>query len=273
MNVYISADIEGINGVVSSPETEPLAPEWTRMRKLMMGEVNAAVEGAVAAGAQEILVNDSHASMKNLMIEDLHPAATLLSGGGKMWSMMAGIDKRFDAVLFIGYHARAGSTPATIDHTYWGPDSVQGVWLNGIEVGEYGLNGALAGYFGVPVALLTGDQTACAQAHEFFGDHLETVIVKQAISRSSAILNPPARVHDLIRDATYRTLKRQHPPHVLPSPITLRVQFARSSQADRSEFLPGVRRIAARAVEYTHDDYGEVFKAFYTLMILGEVKN
>ncbi|MGB8648188.1 MAG: M55 family metallopeptidase [Anaerolineae bacterium] len=272
MNVYISADIEGINGVVSSAETEPLTPEWARMRKLMMGEVNAAVEGALAAGAQEILVNDSHSSMKNLMLEDLHPAATLLSGGGKMWSMMAGIDRRFDAVFFIGYHARAGSTPATIDHTYWGPDSVQGVWLNGIEVGESGLNGALAGYFGVPVALLTGDQTACAQAREFFGEHLETVVVKQAISRSAAINYAPSRVQEMIRSAAARTLARAHLPYVLAAPITLRVQYARSSQADRAEFLPDAKRIGPRLVEYTHEDYGHVFKAFYAFMILGDVK-
>ncbi len=189
------------------------------------------------------------------MLEDLHPRATLLSGGGKMWSMMAGIDKRFDAVLFIGYHARAGSTPASIDHTYWGPDYVHGVSLNGVQVGEYGINGALAGYFGVPVALLTGDQTACAQAREFLGEHLETVAVKQAISRSAAILQPPARVQELIREATTRTLGRSHPAHKLSTPITLGVQYARSSQADRAEFLPGLKRVGPRAVEYTHDDY------------------
>ncbi len=271
MKVYISADIEGVAGISGSPETEPLAPEWARARRLMLGEVNAAIEGAVAAGAQEILVNDSHWDMNNLMLEELHPAATLLSGGGKMYSMMAGIDRTFDAVLFIGYHARVGSSPASIDHTYSGPDRIQGVWLNDIEVGEYGLNGALAGYFGVPVALLAGDQTVCAQARELFGDHLETVAVKQALSRTAAIHLPLARVHQMICDATQRTLARPHPPFTLPAPITVRVQFARSSQADRAENMPGARRISARAVEYTHEDYGQVFRGFYTLLVLGEV--
>lgn len=280
MNVYISADIEGVAGVVSGAETEPLAPEWARARRLMMGEVNAAIEGALAAGAQEILVNDSHWTKKNLMIEDLHPAATLLSGDVKMFSMMAAIDRpplpgsdrRFDAVFFIGYHARAGSSPATIDHTFYDPNVVQGVWLNDIEVGEYGINGALAGYFGVPVALMTGDQTACAQAREFFGEHLETVVVKQAVSRVAAQSYPPARVHEMIRQAAQRALARPHPLYVLPPPITLRVRLARTTQADRAAYLPGVKRIAPTILEYAHDDYVEIFRAFYTLLILGNIQ-
>ncbi len=272
MNIYISADIEGIAGVVSGAETEPLTPEWTRSRKLMMGEVNAAIEGAVAAGASEIVVNDSHWTKKNLMIEDLHPAATLLSGDIKMFSMMAGISKNFDAVFFVGYHARAGSSPATIDHTFYDPSVVQGVWLNGIEVGEYGINGALAGYFGVPVALITGDQTACAQARDFFGEHLETVVVKQAVSRVAANSLPPTRVHEMIRTAAQRALTRPHSPYILTSPITLQLQFARSSQADRAEYLPESKRVAPTIMEYTHDDYLQVFRAFYTMLILGNVQ-
>ena len=272
MKIYLSADIEGIAGVVSAAETEPLTPEWARARRLMMGEVNAAIEGALAAGAREILVNDAHWTKKNLMLEDLHPAASLLSGDIKPYSMMAGIDQGFDAALFIGYHARAGSAASSIDHTYVGPQLVQGVWLNGIEVGEYGLNGALAGYFGVPVALMTGDQTACAQAREFFGDHLETVVVKQAVTRVAAINLSIPRVHQLIREGTQRALANPHPPHVVPPPISLRIKFTRSLQADRAEYLPGSRRAAPTVVEFTDEDYARVFRAFYALLVLGNVE-
>lgn len=272
MRVYISADIEGISGVVSSAETEPASPEWARARRLMMREVNAAVEGALAAGAKEILVNDAHGTKKNLMVEDLNPAAILLSGEWKMYSMMAGLDSGFAAVLFIGYHARVGSSQASIDHTFYDPGIVQGVWLNGIEVGEYGLNGALAGYFGVPIALLTGDQTVCAQGREFFGEHLETVVVKEAVSRTAAKILPPLRVHEMIRAAAERALKKEHTPYRLQAPITLRVRFARSSQADRAEYLPDSKRISATEMEYVHDDYRQVFRAFYSMIVLGNLQ-
>lgn len=271
MNVYISADIEGVAGVTSGAETEPLTPEWQRMRRLMTGEVNAAIEGALAAGAQEILVNDSHWSMNNLIIEDLNPAARLLSGNIKPQAMMAGLDQRFDAVFFVGYHARAGSSPASIDHTFYGPQTVQGVWLNGIEVGEYGMNGALAGYHGVPVALLTGDQTVCAQAREFFGGHLETVEVKQAVSRVAAISLHPSRAQQLIRQAAQRALSHPHAPYALRAPVTLRLQFARTSQADRAEYLPGATRVAPTVMEYTHADFMVVFRAFYSMLMMGNV--
>lgn len=272
MKIYISADIEGVSGVVSGAETEPLTPEWARGRALMMGEVNAAVEGAVAAGAREILVNDAHWTKKNLRIEDLHPAASLLSGDVKPYSMMAGIERGFDGVFFIGYHARAGSAAASIDHTYFGPQIVQGVWLNGIEVGESGLNGVLAGYFGVPVALVTGDQTACAQAREFFGEHLETVVVKRALTRVAALNLPPARVHQMIREGAQRTLSRTHAPYVLRPPITVRIRFTSTLQADRAEYLPGARRIEPTMVEYADDDYARVFRSFYAMLLLGNVE-
>ncbi len=272
MKVYISADIEGISGVVSAAETEPLSPEWGHARHLMMGEVNAAVDGALTAGATDILVNDAHGTKRNLIIEDLNPAATLLSGEWKMYSMMSGLDSSFAAVFFIGYHARVGSAQASIDHTFYEPGIVQGVWLNGIEVGEYGLNGALAGYFGVPVALMTGDQTACAQASAFFGEHLETVIVKQAVSRTAAKCLPPSRVHEMIRAAAERALHKEHTPCTLQRPITLRLKFARSSQADRAEYLPDSKRITATEMEYVHGDYLQVFRAFYSMIVLGNLQ-
>jgi D-amino peptidase len=166
MKVYISSDFEGASGIVHYDQTDLAHPEFVRGRKLLMGEVNAAIEGALAQGASEILVNDAHWTYRNLVLEDLNPAAVLLSGKPKPYMMMAGIDGGYEAAFFIAYHARAGSAFANLDHSSNDLEIVQSVWLNDREVGETGLNAALAGYFGVPVVLVTGDQTTCAEAKD-----------------------------------------------------------------------------------------------------------
>src|SRR2546423_12729794 len=161
MRVYISVDMEGIAGVVHESQTDPTTPafaaEYGRFRRLMTAEANAAVEGALAAGATRVLVNDSHWFMRNLLAEELHQAAELVAGYPKPRSMVQGIDEPegFDAALFVGYHARAGTRNAILDHTY--ADRIYEVRLNGKPVGELGHNAALAGEHYVPVALMCGD--------------------------------------------------------------------------------------------------------------------
>lgn len=274
MKIYISADMEGIGGIVHSDQTDSTHSEYQPCRKLMTAEVNAAIQGALDGGATEILVNDSHGGMRNILIEELHPEAILLSGATKSFSMMAEIDRTFDAVFFVGYHARAGSSFANLDHTWNGPRVVQNIWLNGIEVGETGLNAALAGYFGVPVVLLTGDQTACAQARELLGADLETVEVKQAVGRAAAKNLPAAKAHALIRAAATRAVAqcKQRAPFTFQSPITLRLALARSSQADRCLLMPDVKLVAPRVVEFTHTDYAVLYNAFRALMVLADVQ-
>src|SRR3981081_3302397 len=145
MRVYISVDMEGIAGVVHESQTDPTPPAFAPSRGLMTAEANAAVEGSLAAGATTVLVNDSHWFMRNLLAEELHQAAELVSGDPKPRSMMQEIDQRggFDAALLIGYHARAGTRNAILDHTY--ADRIHEVRLNAKAVGELGLNAALAG--------------------------------------------------------------------------------------------------------------------------------
>jgi D-amino peptidase len=272
LKIYISADMEGVGGIVHSDQTDSAHPEYQRGRKLMTAEVNAAVEGALKGGATEVLVNDSHGGMRNLLIEDLNPEAILLSGATKQFSMMAGIDRTFDAVFFTGYHARAGSSFANLDHTWNGPTIVQGICLNGVEVGEYGLNAALAGYFNVPVVLITGDQTACAQAKELLGADLETVFVKEATGRASAKNLHPTKVHALIRDAAARAVQKKRAPFTFKSPITLRLALARSSQAERCLMMPNVKLVSPRVIEFTHEDYAVLFNAFRALIVLADVQ-
>jgi D-amino peptidase len=209
--------------------------------------------------------------MRNILIEELHPDAILLSGATKQFSMMAGIDRTFDAVYFTGYHARAGSSFANLDHTWNGPTILQNVWINGVEVGETGLNAALAGYFGVPVVLVTGDQTACAQARELLGADLETVAVKEALGRASAKNLHPTKAHTLIRDAAARAVKIKRASFTFKSPITLRLALARSSQADRCLLMPNVKLVAPRVVEFTDEDYAVLYNAFRALMVLADI--
>ncbi len=171
MRVYISVDMEGVAGVVHEDQTDPVDPrhagEYNRFRRLMTREANAAGEGALAAGATRVLVNDSHWLMRNLLAEELHPAAELLSGGPKARSMVEGVDLGFDAAMFVGYHAMAGAARAVIDHTY--TSIVHEVKLNGRPAGELAINAALAGIHGVPVALVSGDQALAAEAREVLG--------------------------------------------------------------------------------------------------------
>jgi D-amino peptidase len=273
LKIYISADMEGVGGIVHSDQTDSTHPEYQRCRKLMTAEVNAAVQGAFDGGATEVLVNDSHGGMRNILIEELHPQAILLSGATKSFSMMAGVDRTFDAVFFIGYHARAGSSFATLDHTWDGPRVVQNIWINDVEVGETGLNAALAGYFGVPVVLVSGDQTTCAQARELLGADVETVAVKEALGRAAAKNLPLAQTHALLHAAAARAMKncKQRAPFTFAAPFTLRLALARSSQADRCLLMPGVKLVAPRIVEFTHTDYAVLYNAFRALMVLADI--
>src|SRR6266700_6786810 len=230
--------MEGIAGVVHESQTDPTDPacaaEYARFRRLMTAEANAAVEGAVAAGATRVVVNDSHWFMRNLLAEELHQAAELVSGDPKPRSMVQGIDEKepggFDAALFIGYHARAGTRHAILDHTY--ADRIHEVRLNGKPVGELGINAAFAGIHGVPVALASGDAALAAEAKDLLGDDVATVVVKQAVSRHAAQSVAPAVACRMIREAVTAALKRKHTAFVLAAPVTVEVDFALTIHAD-----------------------------------------
>src|SRR6266480_5326342 len=265
--------MEGIAGVVHESQTDPTDPahgaEYGRFRRLMTAEANAAIEGALAAGASKIVVNDSHWFMRNLLAEELHQAAELLSGDPKPRSMVEGIEAGFEAALFIGYHARAGTRHAILDHTY--ADRIHEVRLNGRPVGELGINAALAGVSGVPVALVSGDSGLAAEAKELLGDHVATVVVKQAVSRHAAKSVAPVVACRMIREEVPPALKRTHAPFTLRAPVTLEVDFAMTIHADMAELCPGATRTAGRTVAFTHQEYGEVFRAWRTLLNLSAV--
>jgi D-amino peptidase len=276
MRVFISVDMEGVAGVVHEDQTNPVDPrcaaEYGRFRRLMTQEANAAVEGALNGGATSILVNDSHWTMRNLLAEELHPAAELLSGGPKTWSMMEGVERGWDLAVFVGYHAKAGTAQAILDHTY--TSRIHDVRLNNISVGELGINAALAGAFGVPLGVVTGDQSLAAECRALLGPTVDTVIVKEAISRHAARSVAPERSQQLIRDAVRSAVAQQRAkgalrPFGVGSPVALEVDFALTVHADHAAMVPGFRRAGPRTVGFQHQDYREVFRAFRTMFNLG----
>lgn len=273
MRVYISVDMEGIAGVVHENQTDPTdarhAAEYNRFRRLMTNEANAAVVGALDAGATRVLVNDSHWDMRNLLAEELHPAAELLSGSPKRLSMVEGIDGGFDAALFIGYHAMAGTRDAIIDHTY--TSRVYQARINGQPVGELALNAAMAGLYQVPVALVSGDQSLAAEARALLGSAVETIVVKEAVGRFAARAAAPSAACERIRSGTAVALKRAHEPFTFRGSIRLEVDFVVSQMADMAELVPGSVRAGGRTVTYTGQDYREVFRAWRAMYNLAGV--
>ena len=267
MKVFVSIDMEGISGVVSPEQCTPGNPDYERARLLMTQEANAAILGARAAGAAEVAVSDSHGNMRNLLIEELDTWADLIYGSPKPFGMMEGLDDSFGVVFLIGYHARAGTLNAILDHTY-SSRCVHHVELNGRPVGEIGLNAALAGFHGVPVGLVTGDQAATAEAAALLGPSLQTVTVKRAVGNQAANCLHPEEVQSLIRQAAENALSSEVLPLKLATPVVLRMQLKSSLMADYASLVPGARRLDGYTVEYAHDDYLTVYRTFRAMVRL-----
>ncbi len=193
--VYISVDMEGISGVNGDDQTSAGQPEYARGRKLMLEDANAAIRGAFAGGATDVLVNDSHGSQRNLLPEDLDPRARLISHSFKRHGMMEGLDESFDSVLFVGYHAKASAPRGLFAHT--GSGVVRDVQLNGVSIGEGGMNAAMAAWYGVAVALVTGDDTAVDEV-KASAPGVTGVVVKRAINTRAVELVPVAEARRLI---------------------------------------------------------------------------
>jgi len=265
LKVFISVDMEGICGVINWEEVSRDGRDYNLFRKLMTEETNAAIEGALEAGATEIIVRDSHGSARNILPELLNPAAKLIRdwSGGPL-QMMEGIDETFDAVIFIGYHARAGTPDAVLEHTMSG--RVYDLKLNGELMPEAGLNAAIAGYFGVPVVLVAGDLAITKQAKELLGE-VETVAVKEGIGEAAKMLHPK-KARELIKEKTIFALKnlKKYKPFKLNPPYTMEITFTSEASAHRASFIPGAKRTGPRSVSFTSNDFMEVLKFFVTAL-------
>lgn len=249
--VFISADMEGISGISGSDQLSSDGREYERSRKLMADDVNAAIRGARAGGATVILVNDSHGSMRNLRLEDLDPSATLISHNFKRYGMMEGLDESFDAAIFIGYHAKAGTPGGLFAHT--GSGVVADVRVNGRSLGEGGLNTLVAGWYGVPVVLVTGDDVAVKEISETATD-AKTVVVKRAINPRAAELRPLGAVHREIETAARDAVARaQRSKPIRERTYGVQVQLRNILIPEAAEVLPGMTRPAPDTVAFETD--------------------
>lgn len=257
LKVYISVDMEGIGGVLSGDQTGPEGFEYQQARKWMTGETNAAIAGAFDAGATEVLVSDSHGNAESLLLDELDPRARLIRGWPRKLLMVGGIDASFDAVLFIGYHASEGMRHATLAHTM-SSRRVFDIKLNGKKVPEAGFNAAVAGHFGVPVVLISGDQTVIAETRALVGD-IEGAEVKTGMGPVAKMMHPE-KSRELIREKTRAALGRlrDFQPWRLPSPITLELIFKDERDAELAGYLPGARMLDGRTVQFTGQDMVEL---------------
>jgi D-amino peptidase len=255
--VYISVDMEGISGIAGDDQLSAAGAEYARSRRLMADDANAAIRGARAGGATEIVVNDSHGSMRNLRLEDLDPGATLISHSFKRHGMMEGLDETFDAVIFIGYHAKAGTPSGLFAHT--GSGVVADVRVNGRSVGEGGLNTLMAHWYGVPVVLVTGDDVAVAQVAEGTPG-MRTVVTKRAINQRAAALRPldvtRAEIEAAAREAVAR-VARGTPART--APYRVEVQLRSSLIPQVAEILPGMQRPASDTIAFSADTMPQAY--------------
>ncbi len=241
MRIFICADMEGVGGVARQEHTRPGEREYERARIWMTREVNAAAEACFDANATSVTVADSHNVGLNLIPDMLHPRVRLVIGAPRPLGMMEGVQQGTDLVFFLGAHAMAGTPDACICHTYI--QRVRRIRLNSVQVGEIGINAALAGYFETPVALVAGDAAACAEAENLLPG-VETVALKQAVGAYSVKTHTPEKCQDLIRQAVKAALSRVSPPPIwrMEGHVMVEVEFTTSSGADQAMGVPGTER-------------------------------
>jgi D-amino peptidase len=266
MKVFLSTDMEGTAGVVDWEQCIGDGPQAAAGRQLLLGEVNAAIEGAVAGGATDIVVNDSHATMRNFPPGELAGEASYISGSHKPLYMMQGLDGSFDAVLFISYHGSVGA-PAGLSHTY-NPRAVMEARLDGVVTGEAGINALVATHYGVPVVLVTGDRIACEETAALIpGVH--SAAVKESVSRLAAHSLHPSRACALIRQTAEKAVAGAATAEAPPlGSATLEVSVRTSDIAEAASWVRGVDRTGHRELLIRGHDPLETYRAFCAAVLL-----
>lgn len=262
LKVLISVDMEGITGIVSGNMTGSTQPDYGLGRDLMVKDVNAAITGILEAADAEICVSEGHGGMKNMKPEDLHEAATLVRGTPKPLSQICGIDGTYDATMFVGYHSMKGTLHGILSHTYSGR-AIDSLTVNGMEIGETALNGAVAGYYGVPLIMVAGDLAVTKEA-EALNPEIVTVAVKEAVSRTAAKTPHPKVAREMIRKGAIEAMGKigSIEPFAFKPPIEMYVKFTNAVMADGVEFMPTAERVDGRTIRFALDDYLKAFGAF-----------
>ena len=260
LKIYISADMEGLAGAVTSEQLGPSGFEYGQFRKFMTAEINAAIEAAREAGATEILVSDSHGNGQNLLLDKLSPDVQVVRSWPRPLGMMEGIDETFDGVIFIGYHTSTTNPEGVRAHTL-SSANLTSLRLNGIAMPEAGLNAAIAGHFGVPVIMLSGDNAIVEEARGLLGD-IEGAVVKQALSFQSAKTLVPAAACDLIRQKVSAAMQRldEFAPYHLEEPVELEVSFKHYQPAQLLAYLSIVEQVDSHSIRFVGEDMVEISK-------------
>jgi len=276
MKILISADMEGASGIATSRETgyprqpagDPQAtPDYLTGRRWLTGDVNAAVEGAIEAGATAFVLHDSHGlDYRNVVLDELHPAVEVVRGMPIIFYEYDDLDGSYDAAFLIAMHARAGQ-PGVISHVLDWP-LLREVRINRQPVGESQITAALAGYFGIPTVLITGDDVVCEEMKAWTAGQIETAVVKQSLSRYAVRCLPLATAREGIRQAAYRAVKRigEIKPSRYEPPITLEVDFNDRQVARYASWMPEVQYDGDSTVSYTSDDFLSVYKALLAML-------
>ena len=256
--IFISVDMEGISGIGTPAMTSPTGKDYALGRKFMTDEVNAVVAAILQRGPAEILVNDSHGDMQNLLETDLDARVTYIQGAIKPVGMVEGLDSTYSAAIFLGYHSRAGTPNGFIAHT--GTGAVKGLWLNDVEVGEGELNAAYAGAMGVPVILAAGDSAFVEQFTRTV--RTEAVATKHAVTPQAARLLNPQVVHERLAAAAGRALANRAAakPWVIAKPIRVRLRLADTTTPQILQAIPGVRQVDGFTVEFTAPTMVEAYR-------------
>lgn len=271
MKLYISSDMEGVAGVSGWEQVDARAPhsDYAIYRRLYTREVRSAIDGARAAGASRILVNDSHGPMRNLLFDELPGDVRVIFGNRKPFSMVQDADGGFDGAFFVGYHGGAGTADAVLCHTYT-PSVIYAVRLNGVPCSEATLNAGLLGWYGVPLLLVTGDRTTVEGVRAQM-PWVRGAIVKESIGNFAADSLLPAAARRAIYDAAHAAVAGAAGarPYRFEAPFALEVDVVKTEQADLVATIPGFERTGARAVRFVHDSFPVVFKAFVATWRLG----
>ncbi len=261
--VYISVDLEGISGINGDDQTSAGAAEYGRARKLMAEDANAAIRGAFEGGATDVLVNDSHGGQRNLLPEDLDPRARLISHSFKRHGMMEGLDESFDAIIFVGYHAKADSPRGVFAHT--GSGVVRDVQINGQSVGEGGMNALLARWYGVPVVVVTGDDVAVEQQKETVPG-VRTVTVKRAINGRALELRPLTEARREIQLAAKEGVAAaRKPARERLAAYNVRMQFRNFTIPEVATAFREVRPVASDTIEFSRDSMPDAYRVIRVL--------
>lgn len=264
MKLYMSVDMEGITGLVDHTHVDSALHNYERCRVIMTNEANYVITSAFENGCKEVIVNDSHSKMNNLLIELLHPDTQLITGDVKPFSMVQGLDESFTGAVFVGYHARAGQKGVMSHSMIFG---ARNMYINDAAIGELGFNAYVAGYYGIPVLLVAGDDQAAKEAEELI-PNVTTAVVKETISRSAAKSLTPVKAGQLLKEKTAFALKNAHQvkPLTPPDNPVLRIEFTNYGEAEWASLMPGTKlEEGSTVVRFQAKDILEAYKAMLVM--------